>query len=141
MWSGVDRYANVIVWDEVSQMWMETAKFALERGRPAQAEQAGLQNHCGRDERKAGADIKTQAARARRRVRLRSGHRDCYGNVAADCAPGLPGPEGQALRHDMMALLQPVRSSLPQQASCFLQHSSAHEPSVGPDSVHVLASL
>ena len=31
MWSGVDRYANVIVWDEVSQMWMETAKFALER--------------------------------------------------------------------------------------------------------------
>ena len=29
--SGVDRYANVIVWDEVSQMWMETAKFALER--------------------------------------------------------------------------------------------------------------
>ena len=40
----------------------------------------------------------------------------------------------------MMASLQPVRSSLPQHASCFLQHSSAHEPSVGPDSVHVLAS-
>ena len=31
MGSGVDRYANVIVWDEVSQMWMETAKLALER--------------------------------------------------------------------------------------------------------------
>ena len=40
----------------------------------------------------------------------------------------------------MMLLLHMLRSSLPQQESCSLQHSSAHEPSVGPCSVQVFES-
>ncbi len=31
MWSFVDACANVIVWDEVSMMWMQTANFAIRR--------------------------------------------------------------------------------------------------------------
>ena len=54
--------------------------------------------------------------------------------------PLLPGPEGHAFRHLIMLALHALRSSEPQHVSCILQHSSAHDPSVGPLSVQVLAS-